>query len=290
MAQNIPPRPVPGQLNRNGGIVNEYDVRDYDRIYGSPGAVSNPDPSSAGARTMTLSGSPESQAGEAAGRSNASIYYGSSSDLGNDAADYRNQIKSKVGKSSGLANRLTQTANADISRANAKAGLRGLDTSAASIRERRNSIAKSNEMQQSQDAINLANYGKSISAGISGTEALAAAGAGRGEAGTQTPTPSYGGGLLGSIICTELYRQNKLTLKELVGTREFRELLSEETYFGYLVIAKPIVALMKRSDKFSNLFVGWAKSISRGEMNRFTRLMIPICRFIGSKKLELSHA
>jgi hypothetical protein len=250
MAENIPPRPVPGQLNRNGGIVNEYDVRDYDRIYGSPGAASNPDPSSSGSRSMTLSGSPDSQAGEAAGRSNASIYYGSSSDLGNDAADYRNQIKSKVGQSSGLANRLTQTANTDISRANAKAGLRGIDTSAASIRERRNSIAKADEMQQSQDAINLANYGKSIGAGISGTEALAAAGAGRGIASAPTPTPSYGGN---TFPCLALVGLGLMSKETYASESQFINKDSLE-YIGYGMISAPIVWLILNNGRFAKFF------------------------------------
>lgn len=261
-------------LDANGNPLGGYDANGNPLGWGgkAPTGMNNPG--------VSMYGDPNSQGGEKAARNNASIYYGTSASLGADAQDYRNRVKGQLDKPSALAARLTNTANQDISRANAKAGLKGVDTTAASIRERRNAVSKSNEMQQNQDTINLANYGKSIGAGISGTESLAAAGAGRGVASTPTPTPSYGG-FLGSIICAELYSQGKLNLKDLAGSKAFKETISKETYEGYLVIAKPIVKLMKRSDKFSNLFIGWAKSISVGKPNLLTRIMIPICFCIG---------
>jgi hypothetical protein len=233
--------------------------------------------------------SANSAAGEAAGRQNASIYYGDQASIGADAANYRQKVADKVGQASGLANQMTQSANQQIDRSNAKAGMSGIDNTAQSIGARRDAQTRSNSAQQAQDQINLANYGKSIGAGISGTEGLAAAGAGKGVAATPSPIPSYGGGIfssMGSIICTELYRQNKLTIKELVGSRDFRDTVSDEVYFGYLTLAKPVVFLMKKSDLFSNLWVGWAKGISTHKPNRFTRIMIPICSVIGSLKLR----
>lgn len=239
---------------------------------------------------VNIYGTPEQQQGEVQARKNASIYYGSSQDLGQNAADYRARLKAKVDQPSALANQMTQSANQQIARSNARAGLSGVDTSARNIAEQRNSQMKADEAQQASNAVNLANYGKSIGAGISGTEALAAAGAGRGTAATPTPTPSYGGGIFGgSIICTELYRQKKITGWEMIGCRNFGSKIPHETFRGYLIIATPIVALMKKSDKFSNLFIGWAKSISRGEKNRFTRFMIPICTVIGKIKLEYKY-
>ena len=234
-------------------------------------------------RNISIYGTEKERDGEIAGRKTAENYYGNSRQLGQDAQDYRGRIKDKVGEKSALAGRLTQVANQDISRSNAKAGLKGVDTTAASIRERRNSIAKSDEMQQGYDQTNLQNYGKSIGAGISGTEAMAAAGAGKALAATPNPTPSYGGGgMFGSIICTELYNQKKLTLKELSGCSKFGQEVDDNTYSGYLFIATPIVALMKRSNMFSNIFINWAKALSKGKPNRFTKIMIPVCFAIGS--------
>lgn len=280
--------PVIGETNERGVPNNEWDVYWWQQAHKND--TTNPAGSSGAAAQsgVQMYGAPEEVQGEAAARNNASIYYGTTDQLGADAQDYRNKIKSKVGQPSGLANRMIQSSNQDISRANAKAGLYGVDTTAASIREKRNAIGKANEIDQSQDAINMSNYGKSISAGISGTEALAAAGAGRGIASKPGETPSYGGGLLGSIICTELYRQKKLTLRELVGCREFGEEIGEEAYRGYLTIAKPIVKLMKRSDKFSDLFIGWAKSISEKKPNAFTRFMLPICTLIGKLNVKVA--
>lgn len=286
MAINQPARPIIGQSNGSGGIVNEWDLKYYDDVWGAPGDSTSSNNAAGGnsgngvqTTGITVYGSPDSRGAENAARSNASIYYGSSADLGADAQDYRNRVKGNLNQPSALAGRLTNTANQDISRANAKAGLKGVDTTAASIRERRNSISKANEVQQGQDQINLSNYGKSIGAGISGTESLAAAGAGRGVASTPTPTPSYGGGLFGSIICRELYNQKKITLKDLVRCNEYRATISEEVYVGYLFIATPIVAVMKKSDKFSNIFVGWARNLPNSAI---TKTLTPLCFLIGS--------
>lgn len=226
--------------------------------------------------------------GEKAGRYNASIYYGTPGELGAAASDIRGRLKSRLDQPSGLANQMTQASNAQIARSSAAAGLGGVDTSARNIAEQRQNLTQANAAQQAQDQINLSNYQRAIGAGISGTESLAAAGAGRGTAATPTPIPSYGGGLFGSIICTELYRQKKITLKDLNGCRNFGEKLSPETYQGYLIIAKPIVKLMKKSDRFSNIFINWAKCISKNEPNLFTRLMIPVCNFIGGVYVRLA--
>lgn len=285
-----PPRPVIGQTNKNGGPITSYDQADWDKLYGSQAKADQGFANQSGA---SIYGTPLEQQGELAARKNAQLYYGSSNELGQSAADYRDRLKSKVNQPSALANQMTQSANQQIARSNAKAGMAGVDTSARSIASQRDAQVRADAAQQASDQVNLANYGKSIGAGISGTESLAAAGAGKGAAATPTPTTSYGGGIfsqLGSIICTELFVQKKLSLKELSGCRSFGENVSEEVYLGYLTIAKPIVALMKRSDKFSNLFIGWAKSISMNQPNRFTRIMIPICGVIGKLKVEAYHA
>jgi len=289
MAVNQPARPVIGTPNGTGGTVNEWDLKYYDDIWGPPGQ-NNSGGSNPATTGITVYGDSNSRGAENAARNNASIYYGSSQQIGQDAQEYRDMIKGKVGQKSAAGGRMVQVGNQDIARANAKAGLKGVDTTAASIRERRGAIAKGNEIQQQEDQTNLSNYGKSIGASIAGTESLAAAGAGRGTAATPTPTPSYGG-FLGSIICAELYSQGKLNLRDLAGSKAYKETISQETYEGYLVIAKPIVKLMKRSDKFSNLFIGWAKSISVGKPNLFTRIMIPLCFCIGKiKKIEVKDA
>ena len=68
----------------------------------------------------------------------------------------------------------------------------------------------------------------------------------------------------------------------------FGQKLDSETFSGYLTIATPIVYIMKRSDKFSNLFIGWAKAIAKHEPNTFTKCMMPIAKFVGKiKKIGL---
>lgn len=99
---------------------------------------------------------------------------------------------------------------------------------------------------------------------------------------------TIGGAVDSSIICTELYRQNKISHNEYARATLFGQKLDSETFSGYLTIATPIVYIMKRSDKFSNLFVGWAKAIAKHEPNTFTKCMMPIAKFVGKiKKIGL---
>jgi hypothetical protein len=94
-----------------------------------------------------------------------------------------------------------------------------------------------------------------------------------------------GGGM--SIICTELYVQGKLTKEEFKATHEFGAQLPAEMFVGYLTISKPIVKLMMKSDKFSNLFVGWAKCLAAKKPNTFTKIVMPIATVIGHIRLKL---
>lgn len=101
----------------------------------------------------------------------------------------------------------------------------------------------------------------------------------------QRAAGSGGGGM--SVICTELYVQGKLTRQELMATHEYGAQLPVEMFVGYLTISKPIVKLMMKSDRFSNLFIGWAKSLAKKEPNKFTKIIMPIATVIGHIRLKL---
>jgi hypothetical protein len=292
------------RYNNLGDPMGTYDD-DYQNEDGSYKSANPPQPSAEILATeqqkklqdfvnqngASIYGTPDASAGEMAGRQNAQNYYGTQYQLGQDAADFRARTKENLNKPSGIANRITNMANQDIARANRKSGMSGVNNAPASIKAKRDAIVQSENAQQTQNQIALSNYGKSISAGISGTESMAAAGSGKAIAAQPGQTPSYGGGMFGSIICSELFRQRKISAQEVRLCHEFGASISEETFYGYLTIARPIVKLMKRSDKFSNLFIGWAKSISKGEPNAITRFMLPICTVIGKLRVKrFAHA
>jgi hypothetical protein len=94
-----------------------------------------------------------------------------------------------------------------------------------------------------------------------------------------------GGGM--SVICTELYIQEKLTRDEYLAAHNYGSKLPVEMFVGYLTISKPIVKLMRKSDRFSNLFVNWARCLAKGEPNTFTKIIMPIATVVGHIKLKL---
>ena len=61
----IPARPVIGGTNRNGGPVTEYDLSDWDKLYGSQGNVNNP---SDQGNPVQMFGDANAQGGETAAR------------------------------------------------------------------------------------------------------------------------------------------------------------------------------------------------------------------------------
>lgn len=103
-------------------------------------------------------------------------------------------------------------------------------------------------------------------------------------AATQAAKSSGNGG--GSVICSELLHQGKISKKEWIAATRFGMSLPDETFAGYLIIATPLVKIMKKSDKFSNLFIGWAKALAEEKPNRITRILMPVATFLGSLSIK----
>lgn len=229
---------------------------------------------------ITTQGTPQEKAGEMAARKTASMYYGSTPEIGAASADYRKRVAGSLDKSSGLANRYIQSANADISRANARAGMGGVNTSSSSIREKRNAMAKGDEMQQQFSNQNLSTYGKSIGAGISGTESLAAAGAGRALASTSTPTPDYGSGCPFCIVATKLFLSRDMSKEDLLKVMKTGRSFDKKTYIGYIILAQPF--LNTKSAFLKNKIIPAFKTYSEGYPNLLARTMIFTSKIVGS--------
>ena len=229
---------------------------------------------------LDLYGTPEQQAGQKSGLQFGQLLYGQGiADVGKEAAEYGQMLKGQLGKEYAGSDLYRQELGQRSGKIAAQSGLSG--TNMAATQEQMNRKASMDAAKMNQDYQNsmLALYGKNISAKQQGLASQYQAGAGIGQAQTPTPTPSYNSGI--SVICTELHHQGKISNTEWIRASAFGYKLHPNTYFGYLTIAEPIVKLMKKSDKFSNLFIGWAKSIAKHKPNLLTKALLPICFLVG---------
>lgn len=186
-------------------------------------------------------------------RNNASIYYGSQADLGTDAADYRARVKAGLDQPSGLANRFINASNTDIAGLNRKAGMSGASTGARGIAARQDAISKQSEMQQQFNKENLNAYGRNISAGIQGTEGLAASAAGRAIASTPGYVPEAGGLLSGTKACGALLAIGLMSKETHASEALFLDKNSLD-YIGYSLVCAPIVYMIYKNRLFAKLF------------------------------------
>lgn len=213
-----------------------------------------------------------------------SLYGESAKNIGQRASEYAGQVDQLATKDYAKADiRRKETADR-VAINRAKTGLTG--TSNLGLQEQlyRQGATEAQALNEQMRAQGLQLKGRNISAIQSGASSMEMGARGLTNAATPTPTPSYSGGFLGSVICTELYRQRKISLNTLCRTTKFGIRLNEDVYNGYLFIASPIVAMMKKSDTVSLLFVGWADRIASGKPGFITRLLMPICGVIGYAK------
>lgn len=104
----------------------------------------------------------------------------------------------------------------------------------------------------------------------------------------------------GKIICTELHRQGLLENDVMAADQDFGRLVSKyepNVMAGYIILATPIVKLMRKSKLFTKMVAliarPWAHHMAyrmsvKEHDNAFGRIVmdlgIPFCRFIGERK------
>lgn len=232
-----------------------------------------------GSVNPSISGSPDMQQGGAEELFGQRLYNQSIDDVGKEAADYSSRVQGLLGKDYAGADVQRQLSNQALAKNQAKLGLGEANAFGSQEQLRRQGSMQAAQMNQDYQDKALALYGKNIGAKQQGMAGAFFAEKGLSQAAKPTPIPSSDS--KGSIICTELYKQNKITKNEYLRTSAYGYNISPYTYFGYLTIAKPIVKLMKKSDKFSNLFIGWAKSIAAQKPNTLTKILMPVCWMVG---------
>ena len=162
-------------------------------------------------------------------------------------------------------------------------------------------------MERSDTLQKLTPWGGDATEGkMGGVAAGAATGAAIGS--VVIPIPGVGtviGGIIGgiagfagasSVICTELYRQKRITKKMLYLSAMYKQqYVDDATYAGYLTWATPLVKVMQASKLISFVMVPfwttWAQEMSHIMDNKYKRSILgkiiikigtPISRFIGN--------
>lgn len=147
-----------------------------------------------------------------------------------------------------------------------------------------------------QQAQNIAAERSLASNMLSGTTSLMY---GNQAAGTAQNIPSapQAGGFLGTVICTELYKQgyysNEIFMHDIAYGAWIRA-NKPEVYIGYRLWADPVVSLMQKSKLFTKciaaIAVPWARNMA-GEYNTLGNFLSmvgePICGFIGKVAIKL---
>jgi hypothetical protein len=252
-----------------------------------------------------LSGSAKEQEGQIAGLNLGALGYGQGlGEVGTDIQRVRDLQRSRTegGDPVSAAIRGQKAgAVANAQRNLAASGVKG-GAAAGAIDEiaRRHDadIAASLYGQQRQ---NIADERSLASNMLAGTTALMQGGKGEGAAANMPKAPETSG-FMGTVICTELYKQGYLNddifLKDIAYGIHLRR-TNPNVYYGYRVWAGYVVEAMKKSQLVTKLVaklaVPWAQNMS-GEYNKLGCFISfvgePICGLIGlfTKKLGVAYA
>lgn len=247
-----------------------------------------------------LSGSEAEQQGQLAGLNLAATGYGQGlGQIGKDIQGVKSEYDAlaKQGGADPVSSAIMaqkQGALASASRQLQSSGVRGPAAAAA--------LASVGQKQDADIAASL--YGQKFqtlgaqrglaSNMLAGTTALMQ---GEKAANVKMPQAPETSGFMGTVICTELYRQGYYSTDLLVKDIKYGEMIratKPEVYIGYRLWADSVVKLMKKSKlftKFVALFaVPWAKNMA-GQSNLLGALIStigePICGIIGKLSMKL---
>lgn len=137
----------------------------------------------------------------------------------------------------------------------------------------------------------LTDYQRLVGKILGGTQQLEMGYTGLAQSGQYTPPPQMGGGLLGTVICTELFKQGymdsvtyNLDIAYGIELRRTRP----HVYTGYRTLAGPVVRLMQKSKVFTKIIsvpaLAWADNMA-GRSNILGKLISivgeALCGFVG---------
>jgi len=227
---------------------------------------------------------PDIQRGQKTGLSRAKSLYGlDSSDIGEEIKMTRAMRKKRLEGKDPASTNLRDSRNRRLRMARARGAseqeLAQIDRAAES------DIGRSEADSQSQ---RLSEYERSITNALRGTAGLELGFGGLEKAGQQVAVPSSSGGL--TVICTEMHRQgymsDEILMKDRIHGLHIRR-TNPDAYNGYILLASPVVELMKKSKVFSYLVsipaMAWARDMA-GQKSITGRLInkigVPFCAMV----------
>jgi hypothetical protein len=187
-------------------------------------------------------------------------------------------------------------AMANAQRNLASSGVKGGAASAAIAnveRQQNQDIATSLYGQQRQS---IADERSLAGNTLAGTVAMSQGQKGTGTAGDMPNAPEMGG-MFGTVICTELYRQGIMSSDMYIKDMRYGESLDHATLIGYRLLAIPVVKLMHKYAIVTSIVsipaMAWARNMA-GDYNFFGSMISffgePICHIVGKVKLSFSGA
>ncbi len=240
-----------------------------------------------------LSGSAQEQQGQLAGLNLGNVVYGQGlAQAGEDVQRIKGQLRERSEQSDPISEAIRSQKSGAIAsgqRNLAAAGVKGGAAAGALEeigRKQDADIAASLYGQQRQSLSDERNMLSNI---ISGQTGLMF---GEKSAAKELPSAPSGGGMFGTVICTELYRQGYMDLDTYTKDSQYGlEVLKEtpEVIVGYQFLATPIVKLMKKSPMLTKIIsypaLKWARHIANEENSIVGVLAVnigqPICGIIG---------
>jgi hypothetical protein len=278
-------QPYTFQSGHAGDPWNGTEKARQDQLYASNERRSG-NMGSTSDKPITVTGTAEEQASALEGLERGQMYYGQTQQqTGMDVADIAKRRREMLEGTSPEQSRLRESRNRRVMQA--KAAGANPEQIKQIQREAESDIANS-DYTQGQN--NLDKYQKMVGNILGGQMGLEMGFRQLGKSGEVIQPPTQSGGI--TVICSELYRQGKLSDEIIQSDREFGFMVRRydpAVYIGYMILATPLVGLMRKSKIVSFIVsipaLSWAKWMHSG--NGFFGRTIHFfgsnfCRFIGN--------
>lgn len=260
--------PMLGPITGAGGAVAGDAAQDYLTGQGQP--------------TQQQYDSQALAQGRQTGLESAENLYGMpQSDLGAETQDILARRRARLDGSSPSGTRLREQRNRQVRMA--RAGGRSAGEQEAIKRKAESDIA---DVDYAREGQALTDYQKLIGRIIGGTSQLEMGHAGLAVGAEQTPMPQMGGNALGTVICTELFKQGLMNEDMYFLDVKYGEIVRAErphVYTGYRFLAGPVVKLMQKSPLFTNIIaipaLHWAKNMT-GEKDLIGKCISVVGEFV----------
>lgn len=250
---------------------------------------------------VTTSGTAAEKEGELAGLERAGLGYGQGlSQTGKDIQRIKELQQGRTAQSgadpvSAAIMGQKQGALANAQRAMSASGVKGGTAQGVLSnveKEQNQNIAASLYGQQRQSIADERSLAGNM---LAGTEAMSQGGKAAGTAQDMPKAPETGG--MGTVICTELYRQGIMPLDMYIKDMQYGESVDHETLMGYRLLANPVVKLMHKYAIVTKIIsipaMAWARNMA-GDYNFLGSIISmigePICNVVWKIKLSFSGA